>query len=270
MHAVKRLYSQLFKQMARPLQIRSYLVSSQMCSDLKVNLLGNADVTEVCSSMDYLSANRIDGNIYFGQDEFPTKQSKEDLLKFSRIYSVFEKSGGTIGYILVTPSHIFRHHIATYADIRIAPYNMPGKLQYQPNYFTKLLHTAVELTSQLNYEALVYQSFISNVNMIHDLKKCGFTQMAVIPRSGYTYDMGWQESVLFMKTLKNIQVSSVCTFLLHYCIRTWFQLQVATKQIIRNHRKFSGGRTIFERDSNPLPEVLEHSDLPCWLKATCP
>lgn len=163
----------------------------------------------IYEAIDHLSNNRIQNSVYFGQDEFPTDKSKEHLLSFSNNYNVNSKAHGkTLGHVIIMPSHIFRHQKATYADIRILP-DIGLHHQHDSVNLCELLEGAVDLTNQLGYEAVIYQSFISNVDMIRQLRMSRFSQLAVIPRSGYTFDLGWQESVVFMNTLTNIEVSSL-------------------------------------------------------------
>ena len=172
--------------------------------DLRVHKLdAGSDAQVMFDSVTHYSNVRLDSDVYFGKDEFPSVTDMHSLLSCSDSFAVTDSLGTAMGYIILTPSWLFGHDIAAYADIRI----IPRKDKCPPGYFPKLLKTAVKLTQELDYEACVYESFMSNVNMLQKSRGEGFMPLVIVPHSGNTFDMGWQDNVILMKDIKNIEVT---------------------------------------------------------------
>ena len=175
-----------------------------MASRVAVQQLANVNNSKVYKLMEHLSLHRHGDQVYFGKDEFPNDTSQADLLSVSDNYIVTDPaSAACLGYVVLTPSLLFGNNIPAYTDIRI----IPETDNTENEHVSILLVEAIELARKLDYEACVYETFVSNATILDILKTSGFQTIAVMPRSGYVFDEGWQDNVFLMKELKNIQVS---------------------------------------------------------------
>lgn len=188
-----------------PLMKRTITVSTINKTTIKINKLPTSVNKTAFELMDFHSVNRLNSNIYFGKDEFPNSQCKLELFEHSENIFMTDLHGSTLGYATITPSHLFLKSKAAYANVRIIPATKEiNSSNSDP--FSDLLKASVEQTILLNYEACIYEAFTSNIDMIRSLRLNGFKPIAFVPRSGNLFDMGWQDSVMFMKELKDIEV----------------------------------------------------------------
>lgn len=165
------------------------------------------------------SVTRYSASVLIGKDEFHNDSSKTGLLAVSDTFSVCENStSSTVGYIVLTHSSLFGTSNDAFADMRILP-SRGWSTRNSLGSFSKLLDIATDLSKQLHYDACIYESFLCNSEILAMLRTQRFNIIAVLPRSGYVFDLGWQDNVVLMKEHTGIQVYSLL-----YCIYFFYSL----------------------------------------------
>ena len=151
----------------------------------------------VCRLIQYNALNKHRDSVYFGKDEFPTDDSIWHLIHVTvtdRATSVF------YGYVILTPLNFYAHHGSPDADV------IPKETKQEKGQFETLLNVAVELSSQLLYEACYFETFLLNIKLLQMLHIKGFNILFIAPRGGYVHGQSWQDNVVILKEIKRIQV----------------------------------------------------------------
>ena len=170
------------------------------CNELGVMYMGEDAKSSVCRLIQYYALNKHDDTVYFGKDEFPTEDSIRDLIHVSDSFTVTDRATSVCyGYVLLTQT-IFLE--SPYADVRV----IPKETKQEEGQFETLLNVAVELASQLKYEACYFETFLLNIKLLEMLRMKGFNVVFIAPRGGYVHGQGWQDNVVLLKEIKCIQV----------------------------------------------------------------
>ena len=175
------------------LRTRSMEVETQTLSETRKNHVHRLFQT--------YSKHRVWDSILFGKDEFPSKESVSYLLDSSQSYLI-TNGDKQVGYVIVTSSVFAEDGARFYAELRVLP---ETDIDFEEAFVT-LLRAGTHKAHSLGYEACIYEAFSSNPNLIGCARRQGYYTVAVLPRCGYVFDQGWQESFVLMKMLRNLEV----------------------------------------------------------------